>query len=575
MCDDNITISSRLVCDGLRDCADGTDEASSICQRLICQRGFPKCQSDACRHCRSTRAITQNRGCRITHVPNNGFVALASDSAMRLSAGEMVQNYVGIQYSCMENHYIIGDRTTNMCLGNEWVNTNVPDCQLRCNMREASSITFTTNCYRIVNNRRLGIRCGPNDLVEPGVTMLITCKSGYQSATAIEQQAFCGGRGQWNRRINPCAQICGEEGAEGSALIVSGQTTNNTKVPWHVGIYRESSTAVSDALDYICGGTILNPRLVVSAIHCFWDVLSEKKNPASQYRVVAGKYYRRLNDPREKHTFQILHVKEIHHPSGYSDYDGLYSNDVAVLILEAFIEFKPHVVPACINYHYRYEEKVIAAGKIGRVAGWGLTTSNGQLSNELKTIELPVVDRDVCRASLNQPTRNFLTSDKYCVGLLNMNAAVCRGDSGGGLVFPSIEGSKTVYYLRGLVSTGPNHHDSCDSNSYAFFINTAHFSDFIELHDTATKPEYVDAEDAWHGCQVNGIPDNGYVVEIGNVVADRPLTVGEQVKDGGVIRYYCVNESLLIGNERDTCERGRWQQMVPICKIPGEGYLRI
>lgn len=558
-----------LVCNGLRDCADGTDETTSECRRVVCQPHFLKCDYGACvrdlAQCGTSKAAI-NAGCRISRLPANGYISFVADLSTRIGIDELIPNYVQIQYSCIDSHYIIGgESTTNLCLNGRWNDGDVPDCQVRCHMRDVSSITFTTSCFRIEDNRREGVRCGFNDLIEPGVSVLITCKSGYQSATSIEQQAVCGAKGQWNRRINPCVQICGEEGAEGSTLIVGGRVTNNTKVPWHVGIYRESGDN-GDDLDYTCGGTILNPRLVVSAIHCFWDAMSESRNPTSQYRVVAGKFYRRLSDPREKNTFQILHVKDIHYPKGYNHYDGLFANDVAVLVLESFIEFKPHVAPACINYRYGYEEKVVPHGKMGRVAGWGLTASSGQLSNELKSIELPVVEREACLVSLTRPNRRFVTDDKYCVGFLNMSVGVCQGDSGGGLLFPRIEGDKTVFYLRGLVSAGPNQKSSCDSNTYAFFTNTAHYNELIEHWDLATKPEYVDNVEAPNDCQVNNIPANGYAVDISNVKGDRQLTVGDHVKNGGVMRYRCANGTRLVGNERNTCQKGCWQEKMPSCR---------
>lgn len=436
-------------------------------------------------------------------------------------------------------------------------------------MRNISSITYTTNCFRTVGQWQRPVPCGTSDLVEAGMVVKIVCKTGYRSATTIEQQATCNANGEWNRHINPCTQVCGMEGPEGSVFIVGGQVMSNTKVPWHVGIYREGHPDVGkNDIDYICGGTILNPRLVVSAIHCFWDTTSSKVHPASEYRVVAGKFYRQFSDSREKAQFQLLHVKDIHYPDGYDHYDGLFANDVAVLVLETFIEFKSHVAPACINYRYGFEERVIAPNKTGRVAGWGLIKPGGVLSDELKTIELPVVYREDCLSSLNQQTRRFLTHDKYCAGLLNMSVGVCQGDSGGGLVFPEKQGGIDVYFLRGIVSSGPNHQSSCNINQYAFFTNTAHFTDLIENFDLKTKPEYVDVDASPRSCVVDVIPVRGIAFEDGS--GGRFLAVGDRVVNHGVIGYRCPDGTTLNGNNENTCQNGYWKNRVPSCTVEGE-----
>lgn len=44
-------------------------------------------------------------------------------------------------------------------------------------------------------------------------------------------------------------------------------------------------------------------------------------------------------------------------------------------------------------------------------------------------------------------------------------------------------------------SAVPNRDSSCDRNKYGFFTNTAHFSDLIEQHDLAIKPEYTEFEE--------------------------------------------------------------------------------
>lgn len=68
-----------------------------------------------------------------------------------------------------------------------------------------------------------------------------------------------------------------------------------------------------------------------------------------------------------------------------------------------------------------------------RVVGCGLEKSKGSVSDQLKTIELPVIERNKCSRTINPSFRQFLRSDKFCAGFKNQCIGLCEGDSGGGL----------------------------------------------------------------------------------------------------------------------------------------------
>lgn len=241
-------------------------------------------------------------------------------------------------------------------------------------------------------------------------------------------------------------------------MIVGGEYANIKKVPWHVGIYRQTSTD-SDFVQQ-CGGTIINPKVVISAAHCFWNREEHKPNREDEYRVVAGKYFRDFNDRRENNTYQTLGVDKVHFVNGYIDYEGFYANDIAIVILNNFIEYKIHVAPICIQ-EYTFEEKIVPHGNCCRLGSYTICW------------QPKWIQREDCLKKFDESFRPFLTSDKFCAGYL-LGVGVCRGDSGGGLVFPKIVNGKTVYYLRGIVSAGQNKGGSCDSDRYAVFTNIAH-----------------------------------------------------------------------------------------------------
>lgn len=317
------------------------------------------------------------------------------------------------------------------------------------------------------------------DSAKPGTQARFSCLRGYYTTLADDQKiSQCRADGHWFPLPQPCQQICGEEGPDNAPYIVGGTATNITKVPWHVGIYKKSDANAEFVQQ--CGGTILGPKVVISAAHCFWDQFENKFEDRSVFRVAAGKIYRAYDDTRDTYFAQKFEINELHTWNGYNDRDGLYKDDIAVLILNRYIEYRPYIAPICINLEYEPEDRAVPAGSRGRAAGWGLEQSGGSSSNVLKIIELPVIDRTVCKHDL-QHSADIVTGEKFCAGYANLNIGMCQGDSGGGLVFSRVNSytGKTVFYLRGIVSNGPNKDGSCDSDLYTVFTNTAHYSDFI------------------------------------------------------------------------------------------------
>lgn len=253
--------------------------------------------------------------------------------------------------------------------------------------------------------------------------------------------------------------------------------------PWHVGIYKFNGTSFS----YHCGGTIINARVVLSAMHCFWDPQKGKASDTSLFRVAAGKTLIDFNAV-EQFRDQKFEIEWLYFDPGYSDYANNYVADVAVVVLKTSIIFESFIGPICIPYGLEYEDRTVPSGSTGRVAGWGLTSSGGRPSDVLKIVEIPVIDRKQCINDSPVGFRPQITPDKFCAGLLNSGVSVCQGDSGGGLVFPQQERNRLVYYLRGVVSTGANKENSCDSDKYTTFTNILYYEKMISTYEARYRP---------------------------------------------------------------------------------------
>lgn len=254
-------------------------------------------------------------------------------------------------------------------------------------------------------------------------------------------------------------------------------------MPWHAGIFKKRD----NNFHLQCGGTIVNARVVISAMHCFWDRSESKPYDAKLFRVAVGKAsidYLSTEDLKA----QYFEVERIFYNDGYDDFTGNYIADIVMVILKTTIEFKGHIVPICIPYGLNFGDIVVPADWVGRVAGWGLTESGGRPSPILKIVELPVVDRQQCVRESPEDFRPQITADKFCAGHLRSGVSVCQGDSGGGLVFPQDVRGRKKFYLRGIVSTGPNKVGSCDSNLYTTFTNILYYEKLIATYETRYRP---------------------------------------------------------------------------------------
>lgn len=196
--------------------------------------------------------------CRISKIPRNGWVEYAFPPNDKLGPGEFVNSGTIVNFKCLVNHIIEGP-TANFCFQGKWKD-QVPDCKPRCSTKAISGISITpTACY--LND--IEVRC--SEPAQPGTIARINCRDRYERQSTAKQQVInCGDDGIWSPLPETCSPICGEEAPTGTPYVVGGFEASINKVPWHAGIYKFNGNGFS----LQCGGTIINARVVVSAMHC-------------------------------------------------------------------------------------------------------------------------------------------------------------------------------------------------------------------------------------------------------------------------------------------------------------------
>ncbi|XP_034240329.1 modular serine protease-like isoform X2 [Thrips palmi] len=508
-CANGQCVDNTVVCDGRKDCKDGSDETYTQCYSVKCPSYSFRCTYGGCidrearcdgvQHCAdgsdedgcgsdtrpptqrpTQRPATQRPSQKPTQKPRpttqatsrppvpsggpecrlpqrhtggsyrvDGCPAGDSSAVCRAVPDTPVPHATVLKYSCEPGYTLNSETNFTFCLSGVW-SPDPPVCAKICPPLISTSVDLECT---------LGgkpVRCDKGQL--PGTRAKLQCKPSYRFPAGVTPDydaVNCQPDGTWDWPLFKCTPECGVAIAKGQTLIVHGTDANIGDFPWHAGIYdKEQKTGITQ----VCGGSLVLPNLVVSAAHCFYDDSVEQKMPASRYKVAVGKYFRDW-DHTEQGVVQRSDVYKIHLPDKYRGKSRNYAEDIALVELTVHVSISAVVMPICVDW-LGTTLHALRRGDVGTVVGWGRTDDRTP-SPTLLSARLPFVAFDDCLREIPDTFRPYITSDKFCAGNIN-GSAVAKGDSGGGLAFKD----KTAWFLRGIVSAGvPN------SLTYSAFTN--------------------------------------------------------------------------------------------------------
>jgi secreted trypsin-like serine protease len=217
--------------------------------------------------------------------------------------------------------------------------------------------------------------------------------------------------------------------------VVGGSATPITSIPWQVAIVDGSGTPNQQ----YCGGSLLRPRVVLTAAHC----LVEAGSPffrGSQY-IVAGAT--RWSDPAQGVRIPIVAAAIDPAFTG-----GVGGNDAAVLTLASPV---PPASGATIRLAGPNERKLWKPGVPATISGWGYVTEAGPRSLDLRSAVVPILSDNYCGAVY---AGLFDVHSMLCAGYVNGGIDDCFGDSGGPLTVPARGGKGGKVREVGLASFG-------------------------------------------------------------------------------------------------------------------------
>jgi secreted trypsin-like serine protease len=244
----------------------------------------------------------------------------------------------------------------------------------------------------------------------------------------------------------PAAQALDQFPPDAGASVVGGRPASIEAFPWLALVQQKNLRITRE-----CTGTVVSPRVVLTAGHCVMSFDTGSTFAPDEYRVTTGVANR--NDATGANVSQVSRVLAFPH----LDLSTVHG-DAGLLILKT-----PLSVPA-IRMAHRDVDPLLPGSPV-LVAGWGLTNGLGKNGAAvLQSAENVVRDTGFCKQRTRPYYPFFSPGGQFCaIDVPKLKATPCHGDSGGPVIARRADGSPL---LVGITSLGD---EFCDPRRPGIF----------------------------------------------------------------------------------------------------------
>lgn len=253
--------------------------------------------------------------------------------------------------------------------------------------------------------------------------------------------------GFWNGRDIKQVPITGRSGR-----IVGGSVAVPNAHPYQVGLLARVNIFSTG----LCGGSIIAPRVILTAAHCVTGTQS--------IQVVLGAHrITTATEPsQQRQTVQ---------PAGYRVHVGYNPqtllNDIATLILPTAVVYNQFIQPSILPSGAEIDNLFV--GTLATVSGWGRINDGSTVTaQELRFVRNNIMTNAICANTFGA----IITPSNICMETTNGGSA-CNGDSGGPLTVSS--GGRLVQV--GIVSFGAS--AGCERGFPAVFVRVSSLLSWI------------------------------------------------------------------------------------------------
>ncbi|HEX5982902.1 MAG TPA: serine protease, partial [Solirubrobacterales bacterium] len=190
---------------------------------------------------------------------------------------------------------------------------------------------------------------------------------------------------------------------------------------------------------FACTGTVVAPRVILTAAHCIESQESGVFTPPSAYAVATG-----ITSPREATAPNIFRVTEAHIFPGFDP--GTLRGDAGILVLD-----RPTAAPP-LPMASAADAALYAGGAPVQLAGWGLTKASARSGpGSLRTTGMTVQTPPLCKRKTRSYYSPYSPAAQLCTLATPPKSGGCFGDSGGPAIGQRPDG---LPVHLGIVSTG-------------------------------------------------------------------------------------------------------------------------